>query len=548
MTDLEHDNKQNGRDGIDRTSLLPSDNISLACCEFSERVAEKKKELALLNEIIKTLTCDYGRLVSALADNDGLLFGSDPNAAFKKIEEAINTLKEKGVSDKGISLILKELPEYIADGIQHAAQNNNFTHIIKLSELLDQYGFTKDDIVGVFEKTDLKRWGGSDFIKCIEAILEKDIDSLQKFTQFLGKGDCNLRHELKENVYSYCSELIDVMKEDPYKAIEIISLLERIGLSESAKSEIFERALHRAIHTGDKDLISKIIENEDINQLLLDHREFFWFSLDEIVTNINNSQAYGLTKDDIRDFLNTDLGKKALKANFTLLLSRCEVEPCGLEKIIDIKIFMKQLEELGLGIDDKRELFLNKEVSKEIGQTMGLLLILSRHFIGIDIIDNFVGVLKENGLSNSDIGKIIKDKKVSEYLKETIRILISSERISDVDRLDNILKRNDFSIKDVGRIFRDKKVSGTLEGTIRILFIEGKISDVNRLVDILKCNDFSNKDVGRIFKKPKILEKIKHAIEIAKLQKKWKDVELAVSLLRDNDFSDEECKKYQAAA
>ena len=83
---------------------------------------------------------------------------------------------------------------------------------------------------------------------------KNDIDSLQKFTQFLCEGDCNLRYVLERDVYSYCGALTAVMKEDPNKVIERISLLERIGLSEAAKSEIFERSLCRAINIGDKDL------------------------------------------------------------------------------------------------------------------------------------------------------------------------------------------------------------------------------------------------------------------------------------------------------
>lgn len=240
---------------LDQKRMLPFDNISLACCEFSKKVAE----LIILTKIEEKFPEDFEELVFSLSGNLELLgHRSDPSAAFREIEENIKTLKERGVSDEDIPIVLKGLSNYIKMGIEDAAMYRNFTHIIKLSELLDQYKFTREDIVNVFTQIDYDN--KIFFVDCIEEMLEKnDIDSLQRFTQFLSKGGCNLGYDLGQHVYSYSRELTNAMKEDPNKAIKIISLLERIGLSEGAKSEIFARASHQADCDGDKDLMNTIM-------------------------------------------------------------------------------------------------------------------------------------------------------------------------------------------------------------------------------------------------------------------------------------------------
>ena len=103
----------------------------------------------------------------------------------------------------------------------------------------------------------------------IKTILQKnDINSLQEITKILSEFNLDFKVTL---AYILCDDLIDMLKETlknvPSQVNKIISSCKSTGLTKGYEVDIFYKLLCDVFINSDKDLLSRINEDKNLNQL-----------------------------------------------------------------------------------------------------------------------------------------------------------------------------------------------------------------------------------------------------------------------------------------
>lgn len=103
----------------------------------------------------------------------------------------------------------------------------------------------------------------------IKTILQKnEINSLQEITKILSEFNLDFKVTL---AYILCDDLIDMLKETlknvPSQVNKIISSYKSTGLTKWYEVDIFYKLLCDVFINSDKDLLSRINEDKNLNQL-----------------------------------------------------------------------------------------------------------------------------------------------------------------------------------------------------------------------------------------------------------------------------------------